>query len=1391
MSRIGISAAAVLVCTWVMAMDAVQSEEKAAVVAERAGGAPEEFPRFEVPGFEAEMRSLEELFWLHYQPAGPLATLWDEWMSKSSLWPAVEERNQMRRRWSEALLGRRMDGEGYVSTHQHEGLGHPEGWPFPLWTQGEGIGWHFSVAGSPYGEELGIRATQPEGWELHGAEDRGTDEKEGWRLELTEAGAWVQTPGFEVAALHVPLVRVMWKVEGLVEGEDGSVDGSPTLPRPLPGREGGDAGQPLGRPYVEWTTVEQPEFGPERRMYFAPAGAGEGMVTTVVPLYQVIGRVEEGVGSRQKADGREERITGLRIHFDNAPGVRVTLKGVVTAYDTRHNVNNSNFIQGSYHYFAWTRDLEFLQRNINRMRVAMRYMMEAFQTLERGVVVTPWVGHDGRSGILYEDGEKIIRKGLGIGNNYWDLLPFGGEDALATIYYYDAVLKLADLEEQIAGNPGWNVPSLANWVTPGARGLHPPPAPPSREGGEAERPAEAGRPVWEELRAHAEQVRERFQERFWNDQTGRFVPAVDLIEGRQMGDYGLTFLNTEAVYYGLASEEQAESIVQWLTGERVVEGDTAQGDEIYHWRFAPRSTTKRNIEYYGFYWHGPEFLNFGDQVQDGGAVLGFSYHDLQTRLMTRGADDAWGRLREIIAWFDEVQSEGGYREYYSKPGRGTLQGGGPPGGLGMDREFFESILVPQIMLYGFLGFEPRGNGFAIDPKLPGDWPSLRISRIHLHDKVLGITSDRERIRVEAEAPIGSRFEVYLPAGRWSIRYGERGSPPVYQHTEEVSEGQALTVPVHASHPIEFIRVDVEAALRGIERPMFGASDERAGLLLSRMWEIFGEVDPDAVIRFGNEPAWYEWLALKLAWTDLERDKQVLRNKYASWPMNEEGYLWSWANEEGWPTHHGRHYENNAKYIMGVCRYYFWTGDESFLEQVDETTAESRFPEQVDVSEGMTILEKTRRAMEYQLDELNGREGILRIDDPKADGTVDGLPGDYWDNYRFGYLSGYTNVYFYGSLLALAELEGALGNPDRRDDLLEIAGEVKRKFNELFWDEEKGRYIGCIDVEGNRWDFGFTYVNVEALFYGLADEGEPAGMRVGHPPPAPPSREGGNARPAEAGRPRAERVFEWLDGERIVESDLQEVNGRMTGSVGEDIYAFGFAPRANTRAVESIEIDGKYWWWDINGAITVGGVARPSAQYGEHLENGGAIFYVSFYDVMSRLRVLGPDAAWERMEGILEEFGYDELRRRPANNVGANWTHGVLGPFPESGLVPTAFLHGFMGLEALGDRLVIAPRLPAALEWGEVDRVVYRGAEYSVRARRNGEGRVVELSMRSEGAGEMRLDVGSLVPGGEYELVLDGQREVVQVSEAGRFVVEVDPTEASHPWALELIMVSDE
>lgn len=658
---------------------------------------PDDFPRFRVPLHEKQMDTLRRLFWLHYPGAGPKATLWDEWLSSASLWPAVETNNfagSFRQQWKQVLSSRTMDPEGYVATHQHASIAHPLGWPFPFWNQGRRTaGWHFSFKDTVGPGWRPDRLSTPEGWTLHHAQDSGVDE-EGWRLTLTGVNATVTTPECHIDPYEAPFLQLRYKGKGLEDAQ----------------------------PYIEWTTREHPQFSVERRFYFSPY-VGDVYHHEYIPMYR-------------HPHWRGE-ITRLRIGWGNPrSGGEVVLQAFFTQYDTRHNINSQNFVRGCATTFWWTRDLNFLRQNLNRMRTAIRYLMTKHQALTQKVIYTPWVGHEGRSGIRYTpDGKKEIITGQGIGNNYWDLLPFGYKDVYATIHYYNALRTMARIEREVRQHPEWNMPG-------GVLALDP-----------------------DFLLKHAEEVKREGNRLFWNPRTRRYAP-IDA-DGK-MHDYGFTFLNLEAVYYGFATPERAREILRWISGEQMVEGDTAQGKDIYFWRFAPRTSTRRNLDYYFWAWSAPESIPFGDQVQDGGAVLGFSYHDLMARLRVRGADDAWNRLQEIIRWFEEVESAGGYRKYYdgSRPGR--LQGGGTAGGLGLDMEFFESVLVPQVMLYGFLGFQPGADGFALQPALPSEWRELRIDRIRWREVTLDITTARDSIRILKEGETEEPVVIHLPVRAWKI-----------------------------------------------------------------------------------------------------------------------------------------------------------------------------------------------------------------------------------------------------------------------------------------------------------------------------------------------------------------------------------------------------------------------------------------------------------------------------------------------------------------------------------------------------------------------------------------------------------------------------------------------
>ena len=83
-------------------------------------------------------------------------------------------------------------------------------------------------------------------------------------------------------------------------------------------------------------------------------------------------------------------------------------------------------------------------------------------------------------------------------------------------------------------------------------------------------------------------------------------------------------------------------------------------------------------------------------------------------------------------------------------------------------ESFVSILVPQIVLDGFLGVRARCDGIEIDPRLPADWPEVTVNRVAFQRLVLTITAGKDRITISGEGRPWSPVFVYPPANAWKV-----------------------------------------------------------------------------------------------------------------------------------------------------------------------------------------------------------------------------------------------------------------------------------------------------------------------------------------------------------------------------------------------------------------------------------------------------------------------------------------------------------------------------------------------------------------------------------------------------------------------------------------------
>ncbi len=186
-------------------------------------------------------------------------------------------------------------------------------------------------------------------------------------------------------------------------------------------------------------------------------------------------------------------------------------------------------------------------------------------------------------------------------------------------------------------------------------------------------------------------------------------------------DYGFTFVNLEAMAYGLANKEQARRIYHWMETEKTSSG---KADTYTKWVFAPRANSVHNPrrdepqEPAPSWWHfGWAGTAFGGQCQDGGAILYTSFYDIVARAKLLDADNAYRRFREILNRYDKPDRLCGGSPLYC--GEKTQGGpGGSAGSVGVEGEFPESGLAPSAFLYAFLGIDADVEGLKIRPNLP-------------------------------------------------------------------------------------------------------------------------------------------------------------------------------------------------------------------------------------------------------------------------------------------------------------------------------------------------------------------------------------------------------------------------------------------------------------------------------------------------------------------------------------------------------------------------------------------------------------------------------------------------------------------------------------------------
>ena len=568
-------------------------------------------------------------------------------------------------------------------------------------TSGASHGWGF-IYGMQTGNYLANFLEDDGGWTINGDADAGKFDGEGF-WDYTFHGSVGERLVYEVGGLeesirYAPMVEIAFKFQDL-SAFGGMLANIKDINLSFKMADG------------EWTTFSYYEDA----IYNVPL-SGNGMMRAWFPVYLH----PNWTGT----------LEGLKIEIIPNDGDKLDLKSslnyVRLETDTRVTNANTWFIQAVEEYVSFTGDYELLERNLHDLRRAMMFQLYALNGVN-GLLKTDYIW--GKTTTLVGKNKFGLQ-----GNSWYDVVPTGTVNLQANICFCQSLLAMAKLEEY-AAQQGIDVGDTY------VRNPYP-----YADGAEDI--------LWtqtpESLRALFETTRLNVQKDvsdggLWNEETGRFAWAIYDADsaGGDLGepmDYGHTEINLMAVLYDVASETQKQSIMSWISGERIVEGDNSTGEDVYFYEYAPRINTKDakkdSISVY-------KLRNFGLDVQNGGASMHVTFYDLLARNKVYGADNSFARFKEIQNWYEKVQGAGGkgaafYRQYYSEllveyGNAYKMTGGGQIGPIGLDEEFYEAALLYAAVPHTYFGLDGLGGGvLQIAPDLPSalEWFAMENLMFH-------------------------------------------------------------------------------------------------------------------------------------------------------------------------------------------------------------------------------------------------------------------------------------------------------------------------------------------------------------------------------------------------------------------------------------------------------------------------------------------------------------------------------------------------------------------------------------------------------------------------------------------------------------------------------------
>ena len=530
----------------------------------------------------------------------------------------------------------------------------------------------------------------------------------------------------------------------------------------------------------------------------------------------------------------ENFINQIRVEIKAKEGTTLSgkfaLSYVRSTFDTRHVNNNSIFISSLRQDYDYTGDMEYLKAHITKARKAMNFYMEMYDEERHLNDQAYLVGHDSDKTSF----DKYERVAMTLANGYWDVSFMTRFDFQTNVHFYKALTDLAYLEDVLlkhgvtVDKADATIKTADRNYTYGTRDY-------------TYTSADLTAIANDVLAALRQPTNDADKTGFWSEETGRFVGGYSDADEKWC-DYGYTVWNMEAIYYGVATDAQAKSIMDWVSGKRTVAMDEygSQGEDIYFFDFAPRVNTysaknQNDLSIFNGSYNNPSCIYGETQVQNGGAIMYVSFFDLMSRVQAYGADDAYGRLLSIKDWYMDIYDyyvesdnynknpDRFYWDYYEDAqwdsngdGKGDyygLQNGikgtneresGPNGVMGIDGEFLESFLLVSAIPYGFFGIDTEnGNTLKIQPNLPSNLSYWGMENLAYNKVKYDLTIFENSVRIDCVRgnATGINVRIALDAK------GE--NPAVYVNGRQTAEYTVKDGKVLVNVPLASVTVEVK------------------------------------------------------------------------------------------------------------------------------------------------------------------------------------------------------------------------------------------------------------------------------------------------------------------------------------------------------------------------------------------------------------------------------------------------------------------------------------------------------------------------------------------------------------------------------------------------------